>query len=275
MTRLSILLLLAVSVSVHAQNLAEVLKPKLEGKVLQLRTPDPSKELEFDSSGSPKHQSVHGLISLDSHVLVKKVELKGKDLVIRGERMAMSWNEDKRAIEFGDINIPVTVKIALEKASATTESEFASVFFKVFLNDEERNQHSCSEEGSRAFFDATRIADKKKGSARPTDMVTVCFPSGYQARRVDAQMTAPRAVYAQDPEYSMAARQKKIQGTAVILTAIDEHGIVEDAILIRSVDPSLNYSSLAAIRDWRFRPATLDGKPVACAVKIDVNFRLY
>jgi protein TonB len=37
----------------------------------------------------------------------------------------------------------------------------------------------------------------------------------------------------------------------------------------------LDQKAVETVRDWRFAPATKDGKPVAVQVNIEVNFRLF
>jgi TonB family protein len=37
----------------------------------------------------------------------------------------------------------------------------------------------------------------------------------------------------------------------------------------------LDEQAIEAVKTWRFRPATLDGKPVDAQIAVEVNFRLY
>jgi outer membrane biosynthesis protein TonB len=37
----------------------------------------------------------------------------------------------------------------------------------------------------------------------------------------------------------------------------------------------LDEKALEAVRQYRFKPGVLDGKPVAVAITIEVNFRIY
>ncbi len=55
---------------------------------------------------------------------------------------------------------------------------------------------------------------------------------------------------------------------------IDEKGIPQDIIVTRSLDPGLDQKAIEAVRQWRFRPATKNGRPVSVRATIEVNFRL-
>jgi protein TonB len=88
-------------------------------------------------------------------------------------------------------------------------------------------------------------------------------------------VTAPKAVYMTDPEYSQKARKKKINGTVVVAMIVTPEGRVRDVKVAKSLDEGLDKQALAAVRTWRFEPATKDGKPVAVHMNVEVDFRLY
>jgi protein TonB len=88
-------------------------------------------------------------------------------------------------------------------------------------------------------------------------------------------VTAPKPVYTPDPEYSERARKKKINGTVVVAMIVTPEGRVRDVKIAKSLDEGLNKQALAAVRTWKFEPATKDGKPVAVHLNVDVSFRVY
>ena len=45
--------------------------------------------------------------------------------------------------------------------------------------------------------------------------------------------------------------------------------------VIRSLGMGLDEKALGAVRQYRFKPALKDGKPVAVRITVSVNFRLY
>ena len=93
--------------------------------------------------------------------------------------------------------------------------------------------------------------------------------------RVGGGVTAPRTIYAPDPEFSEEARKAKYQGTVVLWCVIGPDGRPRDIRVHRSLGMGLDEKAVAAIREWRFEPGRKDGIAVAVEVNVEVNFRLY
>ena len=90
-----------------------------------------------------------------------------------------------------------------------------------------------------------------------------------------AQVTAPRAIKAPDPEYTKAARKAKIAGTVVLWLVVNKQGLPEQIRVQKSLDPGLDQKAVDAVKRWKFDPARRDGEPVAVMINVEVNFRLY
>jgi len=88
-------------------------------------------------------------------------------------------------------------------------------------------------------------------------------------------VTAPRPLYDPDPEYSDAARKAKFQGSVLLWLVVGSNGRPRDIRVQRSLGMGLDEKALAAVSQWRFQPATLNGQPVAVQINVEVSFRLY
>jgi TonB family protein len=55
---------------------------------------------------------------------------------------------------------------------------------------------------------------------------------------------------------------------------VNEKGLPTDIGLVKSVGYGLDESALLAAGEYRFEPATLNGKPIAVRVTVEVNFRI-
>ena len=88
-------------------------------------------------------------------------------------------------------------------------------------------------------------------------------------------VTAPRAIYKPDPEYSEEARKAKYQGTVILGMIVDAHGRPQGLKVERGLGMGLDEKALEAVRTWKFEPAEKDGKPVAVAISVEVAFRLF
>ena len=90
-----------------------------------------------------------------------------------------------------------------------------------------------------------------------------------------AGVTQPRPIYEPDPDYSDAARKAKYQGSVLLWLVVGADGLPHNIRVQRSLGMGLDENAIAAVSTWRFQPATLNGKPVAVEVNVQVSFRLY
>ena len=98
---------------------------------------------------------------------------------------------------------------------------------------------------------------------------------GGGAYTIGGGVTAPRVIYAPEPEFSEEARKTKFQGTVVLWLIVGTDGRTRDIRIYRSLGMGLDEKAIEALRRWRFEPGRKDGVPVAVQVTVEVNFRLY
>jgi protein TonB len=55
---------------------------------------------------------------------------------------------------------------------------------------------------------------------------------------------------------------------------IDRQGNVTEARVLKGLPFGLDHAALAAIRQWKFQPGTLNGQPVPVYYNLTVNFRI-
>jgi Ca-activated chloride channel family protein len=91
---------------------------------------------------------------------------------------------------------------------------------------------------------------------------------------VGGNISEPRVAHSVAPGYPEAARRARIEGAVVTELEIDEAGAVTDIKVLRGLPLGLTEKAVEAIRQWRFEPATLDGKPVATRYVQTVHFNL-
>ena len=89
-----------------------------------------------------------------------------------------------------------------------------------------------------------------------------------------AQSTAPRVKHRVEPKYTDAAREAKISGVVLLSLVIDAEGVPDKIRVIRPLGYGLDEKAIEALSQWRFQPATNDGKPVPTSANVEINFRL-
>lgn len=75
------------------------------------------------------------------------------------------------------------------------------------------------------------------------------------------------------PVHPKEAKDKKIQGSVSMDVLIDEQGLVRQVRIIEG-DEVFRSGALEAMKKFRFRPAKVDGKPVAVRIRYSLKFNL-
>jgi TonB family protein len=85
----------------------------------------------------------------------------------------------------------------------------------------------------------------------------------------------PAVIHSVVAEFSDEARRERIEGTVLISTIVDEQGLPTEIHVERSAGHGLDENAVAAVSQYRFRPATLDGKPIAVRIRIEISFHFH
>jgi TonB family protein len=93
--------------------------------------------------------------------------------------------------------------------------------------------------------------------------------------RVGGGVSAPKAIYAPDPEYSEEARQAKLQGTCILELVVGPNGKPRDIKVTQALGRGLDEKAIEAVKTWRFEPGKKYDKPVATIINVEVAFRLH
>ena len=75
------------------------------------------------------------------------------------------------------------------------------------------------------------------------------------------------------PTYPQLARQARVQGKVLLQAEIDKEGSIESLQLI-SGHPILAPAAIEAVKQWLYKPYTLNGEPVAVETQVEVDFSL-
>ena len=91
----------------------------------------------------------------------------------------------------------------------------------------------------------------------------------------DGHLTAPVVLRKRQPHFPEGVQLSRGQDTIVVRIIIDEQGIPRSPTIVQgSSYVTLVYTTLDALKDWRFKPATWDGKPIEAVYELEVRFRL-
>ena len=91
--------------------------------------------------------------------------------------------------------------------------------------------------------------------------------------RVGGVITAPALVSRVEPKYPPLAVRAQVEGVVILEAVVDRQGRVEQVEILRSI-PLLDAAAVAAVRQWRYSPLLLNGKPERFVLTVSVSFSL-
>ncbi len=85
----------------------------------------------------------------------------------------------------------------------------------------------------------------------------------------------PRIVHQVRPEFPEALQLLGVEGWVVVASVIGEDGRPRQPVILdaKGGGAGMKYVALDTLRQWRFEPAKLDGKPVAVNYILNVSFK--
>jgi len=92
--------------------------------------------------------------------------------------------------------------------------------------------------------------------------------------RVGGAIATPERTYFVDPVYPEIARKARIEGVAVLEATIDKGGNVVGVKVLRGLPMGLSEAAVQAVEKWKYRPATLNGRPVSVLMTVTIKFTL-
>jgi len=98
---------------------------------------------------------------------------------------------------------------------------------------------------------------------------------GSQASEVNQ---LPELIREVKPEYPDIARKCGYEAIVVLRLVVDENGDVAGVEILQSeaqgFKREFEAAAIAAVKQYKFNPPIVDGKPVCCSAKVTVNFQL-
>ena len=94
-----------------------------------------------------------------------------------------------------------------------------------------------------------------------------------QTMHIGGDVKPPIVTYQVAPEYSQQAKNAKFSGTVEVYLWVDKNGHPTHVRVVKGVGMGLDEKAVDAVRQYKFKPATRDGQPVAVDLYVMVNFQ--
>ncbi len=109
-------------------------------------------------------------------------------------------------------------------------------------------------------------------SLRPSEAIPLAGPVPNLDPKTASQLTPAKLLHRVDPVVPDFAKSADIEGTVLLSAVIGTDGRLKDVKFV-SGDRALAIEAFRAVRDWRYRPYMLNGKPIEAETRIVMNFK--
>jgi TonB family protein len=118
------------------------------------------------------------------------------------------------------------------------------------------------------------IQESVKVETERTSAKRVPEPTGAPLK-VGGNIRPPRKLTHVNPVYPQSMKDAGIEGAVPLEAVIAGDGSVQTVrVLTAEVHPDLAIAAVDAVRQWKFEPTLLNGKPVPIKMKVTIDFRL-
>jgi protein TonB len=98
---------------------------------------------------------------------------------------------------------------------------------------------------------------------------------GGDVKNIGGGITEPVVITQVEPEFSEEARRAKYPGDVIVSLIVDATGMPQNVHVLHGVGMGLDEKAVEAVKQYRFKPARENGKPVAVYMNVDVGFHIY
>ena len=109
--------------------------------------------------------------------------------------------------------------------------------------------------------------------AFPQNPLNLVSPDSSTYRAGVGGVTQPACTYCPDPDYTKAALEASFSGTILMDVLLSAGGQATQITILRGAPFALNEAAMSSVHRWKFKPATLNGKPVPVRVVVEIGMR--
>jgi hypothetical protein len=253
---------------------------RLVGRPLYLRGYWQENTLEFDPAGKPMTAAYPGPLTL-SGMDVTSVSIGGNTMVVRGNRVALTGQSNGRLERRTPESTTLILTNALNRHFKAKEE------MKVTLH--------ADEHGSFAASITAVFADGLMDFAKHVPLYWLCYAEGYMLRDVSDDVAAKitegcltrtglNSRTVEDGDYIPAraegiapltwphqVAELQLTGKSDVRVLVSEDGTPRVFQIVKPVGAGMDESIMQAEARGRYRPATLNGKPVPGSIDMQLE----
>ncbi|HEY2390935.1 MAG TPA: energy transducer TonB [Candidatus Angelobacter sp.] len=228
--------------------------------------------LKFDSDGNPRNQGKEGPWTLLSDVSVDDLHLKSGKLTLYGHRNALMFDDQNKKLRAIRLDQAVWIEVELQDG-ADQNVKLAAALNQVFVAP--RDLATAVPDYWRDYV--ARLMGNQGQGANCSNLRTDNDPLPQKDESVTSISSATAVgmkIHDVFPIYLPFARQARIEGQVFLKAVIDKSGNVSQLCISHALGAGLDDSAADAIRQWKYRPYMLNGKPMEVETDISVKFSI-
>jgi TonB family protein len=120
---------------------------------------------------------------------------------------------------------------------------------------------------------AHTLRNSRAGWAFWLALLVAAVVGSMTAQRPEVAIQQPKLIQKVDPEYPPDVVRSRLEGKVLIRFTVDTAGVPRDLILVESSHPVFIEPAMAAVRQWRFEPGRVSGKPYDLPALAELRFQ--
>jgi periplasmic protein TonB len=168
-----------------------------------------------------------------------------------------------------------------QKSVIRKPSQEIKEFQPTLIEDLEPQPELPIESGDSAFSDASLPPGEgnPEGVAggygnSPIGTGISSTPGPEAPRVITPDVSAPVLIRRVEPEYPLIAIRSRLQGIVILEAVITKTGDVEQIKTLRADYPYFEKTAKDAVLQWKYKPATVQGRPVSVYFNVTVTFKM-
>lgn len=266
----------AAALGADVQSNGQAIAEQLIGKQLFLRGFWASDNLKFDAQG--QIQSPADTVPFtESGIDVRSVRVNGNLLMIQGQRMALEFlpNDEIRRVPAKTEQDAGAISMEIEgDGSGNFDRALDVVFAKDLAALAPSLPQYWQAYAMQHFLPVNSGPRLQKESFTMESATPVTFsPEEKSAMHVGGSVKPPTLIRTYNPTFTDLANAQKFTGNVKLYLWFDSDGKVSHVSVAQPAGLGLDEAAIAAVEQYQFEPATLNGNAVTVDLYLNVSFK--
>lgn len=266
----------AAALGADVQPNGQAIAERLIGQQLFLRGFWANDNLKFDAQGQVQ-SSTETVPFTESGIDVRSVRVNGNTLVIQGQRMALEFlpNDEIRRVPAKTEQDSGAISMQIEgDGSGNFDHALDAVFAKDLATLAPSLPQYWQAYAMQHFLPVNSGPKFQKESFVTESATPVSFtPEEKSAMHVGGAVKPPTLIHTDNPTFTDLANAQKYTGNVKLYLWFDSDGKVSHVSVAQPAGLGLDEAAIAAVQQYQFEPATLNGNAVTVDLYLNVSFK--